>query len=149
MVWLISIECADLLINSMVKNVVYYICLIIWQQVNELRDSATQIEEEIDKTKNSMHQNKVDVARLKGQLERMDTKDPKYVSRRAISVTGYVTVSSVYSLKIVRNCFIRVLKMSKLITKEHIATLIETSVLNTNDTALIYWQSEVAIFSIL
>lgn len=39
--------------------------------------------------------------------------------------------------------------MSKLITKEHIATLIETSVLNTNDTALIYWQSEVAIFSIL
>lgn len=117
--------------------------------MNELRDSATQIEEEIDKTKNSMHQNKVDVARLKGQLERMDTKDPKYVSRRAIYVTGYVTVSSVYSLKIVRNCFIRVLKMSKLITKEHIATLIETSVLNTNDTALIYWQSEVAIFSIL
>nr|XP_034299667.1 centriolin isoform X8 [Crassostrea gigas] len=48
------------------------------QLVNELRDSATQIEEEIDKTKNSMHQNKVDVARLKGQLERMDTKDPKY-----------------------------------------------------------------------
>lgn len=85
--------------------------------MNELRDSATQIEEEIDKTKNSMHQNKVDVARLKGQLERMDTKDPKYVSRRAIYVTGYVTVSSVYSLNIVRNCFIRVLKMSKLITK--------------------------------
>lgn len=50
------------------------------KQVNELRDSATQIEEEIDKTKNSMHQNKVDVARLKGQLERLDTKDPKYVS---------------------------------------------------------------------
>ncbi|XP_056011092.1 centriolin-like isoform X6 [Ostrea edulis] len=48
------------------------------QLVNELRDSATQIEEEIDKTKNSMHQNKVDVARLKGQLERLDTKDPKY-----------------------------------------------------------------------
>lgn len=36
--------------------------------------------------------------------------------------------------------------MSKLITNEHIATLIETSVLNTNDTAVIYWQSEVAIF---
>lgn len=39
--------------------------------------------------------------------------------------------------------------MSKLITNEHIATLIETSVLNNNDTAVIYWQSEVAIFSIL
>lgn len=76
--------------------------------MNELRDSATQIEEEIDKTKNSMHQNKVEVARLKGQLERMDTKDPKYVSRRAIYVTEYVTVSSVYFLNIIRNCFIRV-----------------------------------------
>ncbi|XP_078324889.1 uncharacterized protein LOC111125942 isoform X3 [Crassostrea virginica] len=48
------------------------------QMVNELRDSATQIEEEIDKTKNSMHQNKMEVARLKGQLERLDPKDPKY-----------------------------------------------------------------------
>ncbi|XP_061184132.1 centriolin-like [Saccostrea echinata] len=48
------------------------------QLVNELRDSATQIEEEMDKTKNSMHQNKMEVARLKGQLERLDTKDPKY-----------------------------------------------------------------------
>lgn len=84
--------------------------VIIWWQVNELRDSATQIEEEIDKTKNSMHQNKVEVARLKGQLERMDTKDPKYVSRSAIYVIEYVTVSSVYSLNIVRNCFIRVIK---------------------------------------
>lgn len=107
-VWLISMNEMSLLKNCTVKNVVYYIWVIIWQQVNELRDSATQIEEEIDKTKNSMHQNKVDVARLKGQLERMDTKDPKYVSRRAIYVTGYVTVSSVYSLNIVRNCFIRV-----------------------------------------
>lgn len=100
----------SLLINSLVENVVY-MWAIIWWQVNELRDSATQIEEEIDKTKNSMHQNKVDVARLKGQLERMDTKDPKYVSRRAIDVT----VSSVYSLNtcFVRNCFIKV--MSNLI----------------------------------
>lgn len=55
-------------------------CLYVLLQVNELRDSATQIEEEIDKTKNSMHQNKMEVARLKGQLERLDPKDPKYVS---------------------------------------------------------------------
>lgn len=109
-VWLISMNELSLLINSTVKNVVYYMWVIIWWQVNELRDSATQIEEEIDKTKNSMHQNKVDVARLKGQLERMDTKDPKYVSRLAIYVIEYVTVSSVYSLNIVRNCFIRVIK---------------------------------------
>lgn len=109
-VWLISMNELSLLINSTIKNVVYYIWVIIWWQVNELRDSATQIEEEIDKTKNSMHQNKVEVARLKGQLERMDTKDPKYVSRSAIYVIEYVTVSSVYSLNIVRNCFIRVIK---------------------------------------
>lgn len=109
-VWLISMNELSLLINSTVKNVVYYMWVIIWWQVNELRDSATQIEEEIDKTKNSMHQNKVEVARLKGQLERMDTKDPKYVSRSAIYVIEYVTVSSVYSLNIVRNCFIRVIK---------------------------------------
>lgn len=95
-VWLISMNELSLLINSTIKNVVYYIWVIIWWQVNELRDSATQIEEEIDKTKNSMHQNKVEVARLKGQLERMDTKDPKYVSRSAIYVIEYVSVISVF-----------------------------------------------------
>ncbi|XP_021380343.1 centriolin-like isoform X3 [Mizuhopecten yessoensis] len=48
------------------------------QLVNDLKDSATQIEEEIDKTVNSMHNSKVDVARLKGQLDRLDSNDPKY-----------------------------------------------------------------------
>lgn len=52
----------------------------MFPQVNELKDSATQIEDEIQKTQNSMHRNKVDVARLKGQLDALDTKDPKYVS---------------------------------------------------------------------
>ncbi|CAG2249623.1 CNTRL [Mytilus edulis] len=47
-------------------------------QVNELKDSATQIEDEIQKTQNTVHKNKVDVARLKGQLDALDTKDPKY-----------------------------------------------------------------------
>ncbi|XP_033730276.1 centriolin-like isoform X4 [Pecten maximus] len=48
------------------------------QLVNDLKDSATQIEDEIEKTVKSMHDSKVDVARLKGQLDRVDTKDPKY-----------------------------------------------------------------------
>ncbi|XP_063423484.1 centriolin-like isoform X6 [Mytilus trossulus] len=48
------------------------------QLVNELKDSATQIEDEIQKTQNTVHKNKVDVARLKGQLDALDTKDPKY-----------------------------------------------------------------------
>jgi predicted phage-related endonuclease len=48
-------------------------------QVNELKDSATQIEDEIQKTQQTMYKNKVDVARLKGQLDALDTKDPKYV----------------------------------------------------------------------
>lgn len=48
--------------------------------MNELRDGATQIEEEIDKTRDSLHDNKVDVARLKGKLDRLDNKDPSYVS---------------------------------------------------------------------
>lgn len=40
--------------------------------------------------------------------------------------------------------------MSNLIKKGYnISTLIETPVLNTDDTAVIYWESEVAIFSIL
>ena len=48
------------------------------QLVNELKDSATQIEDEIQKTQQTMYKNKVDVARLKGQLDALDTKDPKY-----------------------------------------------------------------------
>ncbi|XP_069121130.1 centriolin-like isoform X3 [Argopecten irradians] len=48
------------------------------QLVNDLKDSATQIEDEIEKTVKSMHDSKVDVARLKGQLDRLDSKDPKY-----------------------------------------------------------------------
>ncbi|KAL5012076.1 hypothetical protein ScPMuIL_010627 [Solemya velum] len=48
------------------------------EMVNELRDGATQIEEEIDKTRDSLHDNKVDVARLKGKLDRLDNKDPSY-----------------------------------------------------------------------
>jgi predicted phage-related endonuclease len=51
-------------------------------QVNELKDSATQIEDEIQKTQQTMYKNKVDVARLKGQLDALDTKDPKYVRFR-------------------------------------------------------------------
>ena len=45
-----------------------------------MRDSATQIEDQIDKTRNSLHQNKMDLARLKGQINRVDSKDPAYVS---------------------------------------------------------------------
>jgi len=48
--------------------------------VNELKDSATQIEEEIDKTKNSLHKHKIDVARLRDQLGRMDKNHPNYVN---------------------------------------------------------------------
>ena len=59
----------------MVKFINMYYVL----QVNELKDSATQIEDEIQKTQQTMYKNKVDVARLKGQLDALDTKDPKYV----------------------------------------------------------------------
>lgn len=45
-----------------------------------MRDSATQIEDQIDKSRNALHQNKMDLARLKGQLNRADSKDPSYVS---------------------------------------------------------------------
>ena len=45
-----------------------------------MKDSATQIEEELEKTKNSMHKHKLDLARMKDQISRMDNKDPKYVS---------------------------------------------------------------------
>lgn len=68
----------------------------------------------------------------------MDIKDFKYVSRRIIYVIGYVIVLLVYFLKIVRNCFIRVLKMFKLIIKEYIVIFIEIFVLNINDIVLIY-----------
>ena len=45
-----------------------------------MRDSATQIEDQIDKTRNTLHQNKMGLARLKGQINRVDSKDPSYVS---------------------------------------------------------------------
>ena len=45
-----------------------------------MKDSATQIEDQIDKTRNALHQNKMDLARLKGQINRVDSKDPSYVS---------------------------------------------------------------------
>ena len=45
-----------------------------------MRDSATQIEDQIDKTRNALHQNKMGLARLKGQINRVDSKDPSYVS---------------------------------------------------------------------
>ncbi|XP_060590560.1 centriolin-like [Ruditapes philippinarum] len=48
------------------------------RHVNEMKDSATQIEEELEKTKNSMHKHKMELARMKDQISRMDNKDPNY-----------------------------------------------------------------------
>ncbi|KAL4219131.1 hypothetical protein ACF0H5_021713 [Mactra antiquata] len=46
--------------------------------VNEMKDSATQIEEELEKTKTQMHRHKMDLARMKDQISRMDNTDPNY-----------------------------------------------------------------------
>ena len=54
--------------------------LYLYPQVNEMKDSATQIEEERDKTINALHKNKLEVARLKDQLGRLDSNHPNYVS---------------------------------------------------------------------
>ncbi|XP_053381516.1 centriolin-like isoform X4 [Mercenaria mercenaria] len=48
------------------------------RHVNEMKDSATQIEEELEKTKTSMHKHKMDLARMKDQISRMDNTDPNY-----------------------------------------------------------------------
>jgi hypothetical protein len=61
----------------------------ITDKVNEMKDSATQIEEELDKTKTSLHKHKMDLARMKDQLSRMDNKDPNYVS---MDSSGYIFV---------------------------------------------------------
>ena len=49
-------------------------------QVNEMKDSATQIEEEVDKTKTELHRHKMEMNKLKDKLSRMDKNDPHYVS---------------------------------------------------------------------
>ena len=45
-----------------------------------MKDSATQIEEEAEKTRRSMHQHKMEMNKLKDKLARLDNKDPNYVS---------------------------------------------------------------------
>jgi len=45
-----------------------------------MKDSATQIEEEVDKTKTELHRHKMEMNKLKDKLSRMDKNDPHYVS---------------------------------------------------------------------
>ncbi|KAL3870359.1 hypothetical protein ACJMK2_038429 [Sinanodonta woodiana] len=48
------------------------------QTVNDMRDSASQIEGEMEKTRKALQKDKVELTRLKNQLTQMDNTDPAY-----------------------------------------------------------------------
>ncbi|KAK3605923.1 hypothetical protein CHS0354_017828 [Potamilus streckersoni] len=48
------------------------------QTVNDMRDSASQIEGEMEKTRKALQRDKVELTRLKNQLTQMDNTDPAY-----------------------------------------------------------------------
>lgn len=49
-------------------------------QVNEMRDNATQMEDEIDRIQQSISQGRAELNQLKIQMLNMDTQTPSYVS---------------------------------------------------------------------
>lgn len=70
------------MLTAVINDTIYKLLL----QVNEMKDSATQIEEELDKTKHQMHRHKMELAKMKDQISRMDNTDPNYVS---LSMNNY------------------------------------------------------------
>ena len=49
-------------------------------QVNEMRDNATQMEDEIDRIQQSISQGRMELTQLKSEVQAMDTRNPGFVS---------------------------------------------------------------------
>ena len=49
-------------------------------QVNEMRDSATQMEDEIDRIQQSISQGRAELNQLKTQMQHTDSRSSSYVS---------------------------------------------------------------------